>query len=602
MLTQEERQIIEYGKKNGRTAQEGLKALARYRSEHQTPGTQKQDVGFFSDLAGDVKDIGTGIKESVQRRGEKLGTILEADKRGEQGKASSIFQATTNFLGSVTDVAGQVIKGGVKAVLPQKAENKIKESISSVAQKVLNLPETQQFIKNYRDLEKESPEYARNVVALAEGGEFLLSFLGLKGAKDVAGAGIRTGKDAITTTAKTAGQVGARAVQAGERVLSKTGEAIESTGVTRIPGRVATNIAAKQAEEQAIKQLPSKVAQNAVRDGVELADAKLLIENATKSGNKNLMRELADTAISFARGTSRTNPIEVVGRPLVEALTKLRSVATTSGKKLGTIADSLGKVSETELKPAVLRGLQSVPGLSGLKIRPNGLLDFSGTTLATKMTSADRRAIQEVFAEAVKSGTGKSKHLLRQELFEVLGGKKGLVALTDTQDKAFQAVRKVLSDILDAKNAGYKAENMTFAKAMEPIRQLQKMMKSATGTDEDILEMSAGLLARRLTSNALSGPQLKSVLRSIDAVLGGSTKIEEVLRALQDLFNILDRYYPLSGGTSFKGQIEAAMQSSGLSEEVMKRLKALAGETPEVRQKALEKLLNELLGNSNPKQ
>jgi hypothetical protein len=201
-----------------------------------------------------------------------------------------------------------------------------------------------------------------------------------------------------------------------------------------------------------------------------------------------------------------------------------------------------------------------------------------------------------MFANAVNAGTGKQKHLLRQEIWEILGGKKNAgIQMTDTLDRAYQAIRKGISDVLDTKNAAYKAENLRFARASDPITRLQKLMKSATGTEEDILNMSAGLLARRLTSNAMSGPQIRNILRSIDAILKSGTKLEEAVQALQDLFNILDKYFKLSGGTSFKGQIESA---TGIGETIGKVLKATAGETPEVRQQALEKLLKDLLSPS----
>src|SRR3990167_7482620 len=150
MLTPEETQIVEYGKKNGRSIQETLSALSNYReSKKEAP------VSGFQDFLGDVKGIGTGIKKDITKRGEKLGSILGADAKGEQSKFESIFQTTTNFLGAFSDVAGQVIKGGVKASLSQKYENGLKLAMSKVGETVINLPQTQQLIENYKELQKE---------------------------------------------------------------------------------------------------------------------------------------------------------------------------------------------------------------------------------------------------------------------------------------------------------------------------------------------------------------------------------------------------------------------------------------------------------------
>ena len=327
MLTPEEQQIIEYGKQAGKTPQEALVALSNYRDEQAQ--TKQPEVGFGEDLLGDIKGIGTGIKESLTSRGTKLGEILQADAKGEQGKASSIFQASTNFAGAVTDVFGQVIKGGVKSVLSQNKENQIKLAVEKVGKKIMELPETKQFIQNYQDLQKESPEYARNVVALAEGGEFLLNFAGLKMGKDIVGTGIKTAVGGIKSGVGTTKTAVGGAIQSGRQTLQPTVNQVQQVisntrkfvtpiakEASRIPSRVSTNLAEKQAVEQSIKSLPSKLAQVAARDGVDVSDIRTLVSSSTK-GNKPLIKELATTTKNFASGTTKTNPIEVVGKPIV---------------------------------------------------------------------------------------------------------------------------------------------------------------------------------------------------------------------------------------------------------------------------------------------
>lgn len=178
-------------------------------------------------------------------------------------------------------------------------------------------------------------------------------------------------------------------------------------------------------------------------------------------------------------------------------------------------------------------------------------MDFKNTTLATSLTKSDRNAIQKVFTSAIKDSTGKQKHLLRQELFEILGGKKkALTNITDTQEKAFDAIRKGLSDVLEMKNPQYKALSNEYRKIIQPLSEMRRFMKSLPDATEDILDMKAGLLARRLTSNAQSNPQIRQMLRNLDKATGGKTA--DSVEAMQDLYNILDKYYNIAGKTGFK--------------------------------------------------
>jgi hypothetical protein len=120
-------------------------------------------------------------------------------------------------------------------------------------------------------------------------------------------------------------------------------------------------------------------------------------------------------------------------------------------------------------------------------------------------------------------------------------------------------------------------------------------MMKGVGIDEDILDMSAGLLARRLTSLAPSNPQLRQILRNIDTILktDGSSNLEN----LQNVYNILDKYYDIAAKTGFQGQIKSAIEKSsgGALGRIVGVVEKYAGETPAVRQKAIEDLLEEIL-------
>src|SRR3990167_865580 len=321
----------------------------------------------------------------------------------------------------------------------------------------------------------------------------------------------------------------------------------------RIPNRLKTNIAQKQAVQETINKLPSKVAREAAQDGLDIGDIKTLYSIA--KNQKAPLKKLATVVKDFAEGKTKTNPIEVVGKPIVNRLKELEKARVNVGAKLGEVAENLGVVTKEELLPTVFQRLRKVPGLEGLGIDNNGLLNFRNTVLATAETVADRNAIQRIFNSATKWGQGKNKHLLRQELFESLGGKKrASLKLTATQEKAYEAIRQGLSDVLETKNVGYKNLSNQYRKIITPLKQMRKMMKVA-GEADDVLDMSAGLLARRLTSLAQSNPQIKAILNAMDNATKKAGKTRLSVESLQDFYNVLEKYYPgIVQKTGFQGQ------------------------------------------------
>lgn len=557
---------------------------------------------FGQDLVGDISQTGGAIRDIFSETSQRIGEARQAELEGRQSGLRGMAQSIGLTAGATARGVGELFKGGVKAVLPEETEEAIRGGISSVAEPVgrvaLSLPPVRKFLEDYQNL---SEEQKRDVDALfgVGSGAFELATAGFGGR--VAGAGKKIAQEglegAIDITKRGVAPV-VSAVKPATELATDITEGVIS-GVRNIPTKVATNIAEKQAGIQAIKSLPTKTAQETVKMGVDIADVNTLLR-ATKT-QKPAVKKLIETVKSFASGKSNVRPDEVVGKPMVQALKRLETKRSVVGKKLGEIADTLGDVTSDEVSIPVLQRLREVSGLEGLK-SSNGILDFSDTVLGSTLTSADQKAIQDVFLEAIQAGTGKQKHLLRQTIFETLGGKKkALVNITDTQERAYEAIRKGLADILDTKNPTYKALNMEYAKLSEPLKKLRKNLQGQGVLDEDLLEMSAGNLARRLTSNAKSNPELRQILRNIDNILKEGTKKGETLlnlENLQDVYNVLDKYYDIAPKTGFKGQIKSAISSptiSGKINEAIGAVAELAGETPAVRQKAIEKLLEELL-------
>lgn len=511
-----------------------------------------------------------------------------------QNPLSRGLQLAGQGAGLVTDAIGEGVKSTLGA-LPEAVKAPVKSSAIAVLQTPigqLGLHAIQSGQESYNAFKAVHPEAAGNIESVVNIASLFpagkVTELGAKGVLKTAELGLKAAQP-LVDVAKTTGSL-AKGIAVGTKDVAE----MALRGAERIPTRVATNVAEKKATLETIKSLPSKVARNAAQDGVAVDDIKTIAN--LPADNKSSLKTLATVAKNFSEGTSKINPIEEVGKPIINRIKELDSARSIIGKKLGNAANNIGDLSEKELTDSVMGSLEKVPGLQGIKrgISDEGLLDFSNTNLATSLSEADRGSIQKAFIEATRPGSGQSKHLLRQEIFEILGGKKkSLSNITDTQEKAYQAIRNGLSNVLESKDAQYKVLSNDYRKVVQPLSDMRRFMKSVNGADEDILDMTAGLLARRLTSNAQSNPQIRQILRAMDEATKVKGKAKLSVESLQDFYNILDKYYNIAGKTTFQGQITAGLEKSdSIKGALMNTVKGFAGSTDAVKRKALENLID----------
>jgi len=540
----------------------------------------------YSDTGEDIKQIGTDTVSSFKERQQKVSESKEALKSGKQGFIETAGQAIGQGAGLISDVIGNLFKGAVKAVLPQEAETAIKGGIQSTITPVMESDIAKNIISKYNSL---PDNVKRDVDALIGAGSLALDVTGM----GVGGKAVKTGTkvagEALETAGKTVLKAGEEVVGAGGKAITGIKDVIEpiTREVSQIPSRVATNVAESKAITTAIKELPTEVAKTAAKNGVDVTDLTNLYKTTLVATPEE------KTALKNLYSVAKSNPeqaIEEVGKPIVNKLKELKVERTKIGKQLSDEAKNIGIITTEELEPSILSNLQKTRGLEGLTIE-NGKLNFDNTVLASVGSKADRNTIQTYFSDAIKSETGNQKHLLRQNIFEYLGGKKGITASSATSDEALQSLRKGLSDVLETKNKGYKSLNTQYSKIIEPVSQMNKLLRNSGFTDADILNETAGTLARRLTSNAISKGDIRQLLRNLDSAVKGGTQITGQIEKLQDMYNLLDKYYKLSGKTSLKGTIESA---GGIKSYITKKASQIAGQSEAVTKKSIDDVLNEL--------
>lgn len=324
------------------------------------------------------------------------------------------------------------------------------------------------------------------------------------------------------------------------------------------------NVAAKQAEENAYKALPP-ASQKAIRSGLLRRDVEAI--TGANDKEKSILREMVDAAENNTNNRGTTHPSDLVGKEMNRRIKLLDDERKTIGKELGEHVrglktKDLGGIEKVQ--DDVVKRLNEVPGLEGIKTTVDDagrtVLDFSDTAMSGSQTEGARKELQAIFDD-MNGKTPYQLHRQRQELFEALGGKKAAqLQLTETQEQGMDAVREGIADSLERVSNGYKDLNGQYREVVTPLREMRKFYKGTEGAAEDVLDAKGGLLARRLTSNVASAPELRRILDEIGAQLAkrGQDVSDVDLNKLQDFYNALNRYYDITKDTTFEGLIKSA--------------------------------------------
>lgn len=157
-------------------------------------------VGF-----GAIKSAFTGLPEIAEERGEKIKEI-GIEKFDKQTLPSSILQTTGQFTGAVSDVFGEAIMGGIRA-LPEDIKNTIKDTGVKIAETEKGkevLISLQNISGGFKALEEERPELAGNLRAVASITEFVLDLLGVGAVKK----GVKIAGEVAEETLETGAKLG----------------------------------------------------------------------------------------------------------------------------------------------------------------------------------------------------------------------------------------------------------------------------------------------------------------------------------------------------------------------------------------------------------
>jgi len=359
-----------------------------------------------------------------------------------------------------------------------------------------------------------------------------------------------------------------------------------------IPERVKINAAEINAEQTAIKSLPTKF-QKAAQEGIDVTDLKFMT-NIPRIERPSLYK-LFNTVIDFAGGKTKKNPFEVVGKPTVSRLKNIDNQVKGYAVQLDKIATGLkGQVvkNNTGIYKAVQDGLDSM----GITVNKKGL-NFKGSNL--EGIGGSGKIIDNVVKRIGEAKDAFDLHRLKKFIDENVNYGKRVEGISGEAERLLKTWRKAIDDTLDNQFPEYNKVNTKLAERIQPLNNLKDLLKNADGLDADLLAQKAGILARRITSAAPSNPAIRQILRDIDKFTSTTGKTLLSVERLQDFYNILNKYYDIAPKTGFQNLVKEGIDSAGtITGMVGEQVKNLAGKTSKVRQTAFEDAMKEFF-NSN---
>lgn len=230
---------------------------------------------FIDETKKDFGETISGIKNAFQTSIQKQKSAVDASISGEQSIGAGFAQAFGAGAGGLSNILGEIVKGGVKMVLPQSAEDKLKSTAQAAAKPIVESAPIQKLMQNYDSLPENEK---RTVDALLGVSNLALDLTGVGAARKVGTEGAKVGAELSIKSLGKAGELIEGGAKAARPAVAKGTGAIGEFG-SNVPRDVI---------ESAVKD-PSGILA-AQKDVYKLSQPQVLekLQGATRQMRKNL--------------------------------------------------------------------------------------------------------------------------------------------------------------------------------------------------------------------------------------------------------------------------------------------------------------------------
>lgn len=462
----QEQEIIRAGVQSGKSKDEILGALTKYRTGVVPEQKQPTQTGGFGatlrDIPSDVIQTFGGAVESVTKGMETASDVRRRVEMGETTPLAGTLQTIGGGLRAGAEIIGQGILGLGKTLLSPKREEQVAETVASGVERIAQTQPVQEISQRYSEL---SPEQQRNIQGALGAGEGLATTFGFA--------------PIVSKLRGTLSESAVRALEASDDVLRRTRESVSKVS----------------------PEVP-KLSNGVVQDiRFALSDIDPQVETILQRSDFNEVNRYFQQARTAKADPAKNTPLELAGTKAVEAfdsIDKARKSAIT-GKKaiLESVANE--RVSGNTINEVMSTGIQRMSERFGASIDAKGnVTQAKGRTL--KLDASDEKLVREYFTRLNALGIAPTV----QQVDDFVDWAQGqLYKQSKTMSKFEVASEPVIRELQgvtgdlntrlkDTVGGGYGEVNARIGKLIE----LQEELSNALGADA----RKGGGLMKRLFS------------------------------------------------------------------------------------------------------
>lgn len=310
------------------------------------------------------------------------------------------------------------------------------------------------------------------------------------------------------------------------------------------------------------KIIKDKDALEAIRQGVPEVDVSL-IKTASKTDKAKMLEMLSIREAQQANKTITKRSTDVVGDSFLNVTKKVQNANKLAGQQLDDVANTLkGQIVNIDDAIGVLDNDLSS---AGIKISPNGKLDFSDSLYRLNPTSQNN--LSKFYKEALdlyNNPDAFSVHQTKKLIDEVVDYGKKSEGITGSSEKILKNFRHSLDNTLDENFAKYNQVNTTYSETAGELKKLADSMGRKFRIGDDLADVKMGAKLRGVLSNNQSRADLLQLIDSMEKVaVKNGAKIDDSIVTQANFANMLEDIFGTEAKTGLSSQISQGINDAG---------------------------------------
>jgi|GEM_PF-2954442 len=336
-----------------------------------------------------------------------------------------------------------------------------------------------------------------------------------------------------------------------------------NTGISKLPNRIAQNVAEGAEKKVAMANAPAQV-RNA--SAAQIDDAWLdMVKEASYEDNL-AMKQMIQMAKNSQGKLVKERPVSIAGKSVLDRVNFLKGKRTEVGRAIGDVKKNLPD-KQVDITGEVDDFMGKLDGI-GIKIGKKGTLDFTDSALNTPYSNEDKTLLDFIWSEikpdknGVSFRTPKALDMSRSRIQSALSSKPKNIGETTYAETLAQGLRSALKEKIKDVAPAYKKLSNQYAENTKTLQDFyQYIGKEWNKKGGNITDLRAGEVMNRILGNAAAKPQY--ILQQLEEVAkkAGREKTDDPL--FQVAFSdLLENVFGSTQPRSLGGQVERATMSA----------------------------------------